>query len=1005
MTSALGRLVTAVLDELAGRFTQHSRILRLSTAAGDEALLAESLRGEEEIDRGFRFQVAALSLDAAIPLKSLIGQPVLLELLTAAGSQQPRPFHGHVTAAELIGANGGFARYQLTVEPWTAYLAMGRDSRIFQDKTVFDILDMVFQAYGGKGRLVPAWRYDIQDRSNYARRSITTQYQESDLAFAQRLMQEEGLFTFFEHEGDTASPGLGRHTLVIADHNGAFVTNAQPDVRYTQPGAVMQEDSLDRWRTEFRLRTNAVELASWDYRSRSMREVSSAGLGQEQLSSRDVPGAYAYPTREQGQRIADKLLQAHEVRKEVHVGAGTVRTFAAGTTFTLHDHSRYDDGGGDANFAIVRVCHLAHNNLSADTGNALMQLLGSCPVKDANHADLSSSLHTVGRRTGERPVYRNRIDAIRNSIPYRPSAADEHGRLRYKRPQVRGQQTAIVVGPPGAVIHTDRDHRIKVQFHWQRGDASHSRLEHPSPEGHTGAPADDRTGTWVRVATPLAPVAGVNWGSHALPRVGQEVLVDFFEGDIDRPVVIGAVYNGRGQGDAQHNRVMQGGGAATGNAPTWFPGEDGGHAHAAVLSGIKSQSMQASQAGIGGFSQMVFDDTSGQARIALQHHAAPHRGTAELNMGHLRHQTDNQHLQPVGFGAELKTEHGAALRAGGGMLLTTDRSLASAAHLDSRPAAGSIEQTAQMLASLARTAQKHNARLPAEAEPDKLPAVSDMLRSAGIMEIGDGTYRAPQLQLSTPSGIAAVTPANAVLAAGSSSVIAAGQDINFASGGGSIYSVKNGISLFSYGKATNPDKPSKETGIRLHAASGKVSTQSQSGDTRVTADKLVTVASVAKSVTVGARKHVLLTAQGAYLKIEGGNIELHGPGKIEFKATMKELAEPQSVSFAAPEMPFSEIKPNRMVFERRYHDDEPLAGAQFEALFSDGSRRKGTLDGEGRATLDDVPPGTAEVSFGPMPGAYQRKDLTPTPDHKPSPNARDIDALIDKYAPAPTGEA
>jgi type VI secretion system secreted protein VgrG len=120
---------------------------------------------------------------------------------------------------------------------------------------------------------------------------------------------------------------------------------------------------------------------------------------------------------------------------------------------------------------------------------------------------------------------------------------------------------------------------------------------------------------------------------------------------------------------------------------------------------------------------------------------------------------------------------------------------------------------------------------------------------------------------------------------------------------------------------------------------------------------------------------------------------------------MKELAGPQSTSFSAPEIPFSAIKPGRMVIERLYHDDEPLVGAKFEALFADGSKRSGTLDGAGRATLDDVPPGTAEVAFGPMPGAYQRKDLTPTPNLKPAPNAGDIDALIDKYSPEPTGEA
>jgi type VI secretion system VgrG family protein len=1004
MAGSVGALVTAVLDELAGRFTQHRRILRLSTVAGNDALLAESLRGEEDLSQGFRFHLAALSLDAAIPLKSLMGQPVLVELLTAAGPEQARPFHGVVTSAALTGANGGFARYQLTIEPWTAFLAMGRDSRIFQGKTVFDILDTVFQAYDAKGRLAPAWRYDIRDRSHYPRRSITTQYQESDLAFAQRLMHEEGLFCFFEHRGDPSSSGLGSHTLVIADHNGAFVPNAQADVRYTQPGAVMHEDSIDRWRTEFRMPTNAVELASWDYRSRRMREVSSSAPEREQLSSRDVPGAYAYPTREQGQRIAENQLQAHQARKEVHVGAGTVRTFAAGTTFTLHGHSQYD-GGDDAGFTIIRVCHLAHNNLSADTAEALAQLLGQCKLKEANDADLATSLHRAGRGAGERPVYRNRIDAIRSSTPWRPSRTDGHGRLLHPRPQVAGQQTAIVVGPPGAVIHTDRDHRIKVQFHWQRGVVSHSRLEHPSPDGHTGAPADDQAGTWVRVAAPLAPVAGANWGSHALPRVGQEVLVDFFEGDIDRPVVIGAVYNGRGQGDAQYNQVAHGGGAATGNAPMWFPGEDGGHAHAAVLSGIKSQSLHASQAGTGAFSQLVFDDSPGQARLALQHHASAHRGTAELNLGHLRHQADNRRLEPVGLGAEIKTEHSAALRAGSGMLLTADRLAAGGAHLDSQPAASQIEQAAQMLAGLAGTAQKHNARLPAEAEADKLPALADMQRSGEIVEAAADGYSAPHMQLSAPSGIAAVTPADAVFGAGASTVLCAGQDINFASHGGGFHSARNGISLFSYGKATNANKPGKETGIRLHAASGKVSSQSQSGPSRLTADKTITFASVTKTVRVAARQHVLLTAQGACLKLEGGNIELHGPGKIEFKATMKELAGPQSTSFAAPELPFSEIKPDRMVIERLYHDDEPLVGAKFEALFADGSKRSGTLDGAGRATLDDVPPGTAEVSFGPMPGAYQRKDLTPTPNHKPAPKAGDIDALIDKYAPEPTGEA
>jgi uncharacterized protein (DUF2345 family) len=535
-------------------------------------------------------------------------------------------------------------------------------------------------------------------------------------------------------------------------------------------------------------------------------------------------------------------------------------------------------------------------------------------------------------------VYRNRIDAMRGSVAYRPDGAVLH-----PRPVVRGQQTAIVVGPPGAVIHTDRDHRIKVQFHWQRGGASHSRLDHPSPDGHSGAPADDRAGTWVRVATPLAPIAGANWGSHALPRVGQEVLVDFLEGNIDRPVVIGAVYNGAGQPDAQHNRMAYGGGAATGNAPMWFPGAAPGHAHPATLSGIKSQGMRTSQSGAGAYSQLVFDDTPGEARIALQRHADAHRGTAELNLGHVRHQTDNRRLAVAGLGAELKTEHGVAVRAGAGMLLSADRAGSGHMHLDSTAAARQIDDAARLQVTLAGTAQKQNARLPSEPDPDKLPAIESMRASAEVVQ----AYTEPHLQLSAPAGIAATTPADAVFSAGTTTSLSAGQALNFAAQGNWHHAVRAGISLFTYGKAGSADKPGQDAGIRLHAASGKVSSQSQSGATRITADKLVTVASITKTVSVAAREHVLLTAQGAYLRIQGGNIEVHGPGKIEFKAGMKELAGPANASFAGPELPAA-----KSLFDEQFvlvdkHTGEPMGFVPYRIEGPDGFVVHGVTDEHG----------------------------------------------------------
>lgn len=896
--------VSALFASLS-RYTHDTRLIRLTTPLGEQ-LLAECVRGEEGINAAYTFRIDVLCEDAHLPLKSLLGQPALLQLMTATGRAALRPFHGHITAAQISGANGGLARYHLVLQPWSAFLGLGRDSRVFQDMTVFAILDAVFAGYQGRGKLMPAWRYEIADRRIYPQRSLTTQYQESDLAFAERLMHEEGLFYYFEHEGNADQPSLGSHTMVVADHNGAFRPNTQASVAFTKPGAVMRADSIDRWRTESRLRTDAVEMGSWDYRAVYRRQVSAAGVGGDaSLVSRDAPGAYAWADREHGQRIVTRQIEALEATHQGHVGAGTVRSFAPGTIFALHGHPRFDEARSEdgRSFTITRVAHLMHNNLSAEVRGSVQSLLGSGAV--ARALDAEPGMCAVGDEIADRPLYRNRFDALPANVPYRGSGIDAHGQLLHPRPTVRGQQTAIVVGPAGAVVHTDRDHRIKVQFHWQRGLASHSRMVHPSPDGHTGAPGNDLAGTWMRVAT---PVAGANWGSTMVPRVGQEVLVDFMDGDIDRPVVIGALYNGRGQADAQHNSMAYGAGAVTGNAPAWFPGEGGAHAHAAVLSGIKSQAMRDSQGGNGAYNQLVFDDSAEQSRIVLQRHGKAHDGSAELNLGHLRHQSDNGRLGAVGFGAELKSAHGAALRAGQGLLLSCDGRSGSG-QLDAREAIGQIEASQQMALGLATQAQKHNAKMKNEPEADGLAVFKEMGRSVevlGSMENGGSgeaggpgkvtAFGEPLIQLSAPAGIVAGTPGNVTVTADDTTSMSAGQDINFAAQGSTGIAVNRGISLFSYGKAANSKKPNQEAGLKLHAASGKLSSQSQSGVTSVVADKLVTVASVGKSVAVAAqKKHVLLTAQGAYIKLEGGNIEVHAPGKVDFKASKKELAGPQNV--------------------------------------------------------------------------------------------------------------
>ena len=913
--------LASVAQAIVSGYTQQDRLLRLSTPLGPEVLLAERVQidesiapsGESALDAcGFCLQLTALSADTHIQLKKLIGQPVLLELLTQASRSELRPFHGHVTEAALLGADGGLARYRLVVRPWLAFLDWRRDSRVFQHRSVIEIVEEVFNTYQGQGRLTPAWRWDLADPEAYPQRSLCIQYQESDLAFVQRLLREEGLFCWFEHQGDARSDPYGSHTLVIADHNGACPPNAQAQVRYTQPGATLKEDSLRTWGARRRVHTASVAIASWDYRGVHLRPVNAQSVVTHPLPSAgctDVPGLYAYEDSRQGERLARRQQEALDAAAQLHSGAGTVRSFAPGTTFTLRDHPLHN-GSEQDRYTLLKLKHRARNNLSADHQAHITALLGHSP------------LATATANASDEPLYTVELTALQADVPLRAAALDDthaptagpQATVRHARPTIHGTQTAIVVGLSHPV-HTDRDHRIKVQFHWQRGGNASHRLAHPTTDN---APASDGSGTWVRVAT---PVAGANWGANFVPRLGQEVLIAYLDGDIDRPVCIGSVYNGTGQPDAQGNQVAGGAATATGNAPAWFPGTQAsgkhqGHQHPAVMAGFKTQELQASQHGAGGYNQLVFDDSPTQGRIQL----ATTTKRSQLNLGHAIHQQDNRRLHDRGHGAELQTEAQGALRAGAGLLLSAHNraagSTGSTHQLDTGEAEQQLQQAAELTTTLIDTAQKHKAQLKDEPAPKELPTpkaqqalkeqteATDQRGHAGTgdpnqVDGGAGSVKAwlkPNLLVSAPAGIGVFTPAHAVWSAGSTLSLVAGQDLTTNAQRHKSLVVANGISWFTYGKASNASKPNQETGIKLHAGTGNVAVHAHKDAIKLTADKSIDATSTHDSIQMGAPNHVLLTAGGSALRLEGGNITLTTPGAARFKASMKELTGPQSAS-------------------------------------------------------------------------------------------------------------
>ncbi|MFG6447109.1 type VI secretion system Vgr family protein [Roseateles sp. BYS180W] len=854
--------MTAALDILHAAFTggmeQGTRLLRVHTPLGPDTLLAELLELHEAVvpapdlrpQAGFHATLYALSTNAHFSLKSLLGQAVLVELGLADGSR--RVWHAHVAEAALVGADGGLARYRLALRPWLALLALQQQSRVFLDLSVPQILDEVFAAYAGQGRLVPQWRWALQDAAVYPARSLCIQYQESDLDFVLRLMREEGLVCWWEHQGQPLDGQFGQHTLVIGDHNGAFTQDLGP-VRYTQAGAGLTQDSLTRWRRRAAVAPARVDLASADYRARSLRPVSQATqqAALPELAVVDVPGQYAYPDPAQGQRLALRQVQALEAWAEQVQAQGTLRQAAAGAVLTLTEHPVHDGRNAQRDrFVILAAQHRARSNFSADT-QALLQRLGPLPAEDASTGLAADTQYQV------------QLQLQRHTLAVRPQQLDARGVLDVRmrlRPRIHGVQTAHVVGT-GGPVHSDRDQRVRLRFVWQRDDAA-------TP--------------WVRVAQSLA---GANWGSAFTPRVGQEVLVGFVGADIDRPVVLGALYNGRGQADAAGNTVC--GAAGLGSAPAWFTG----NGHAAALSGIKTQELTTSAQGQGGANQLVLDDSEDANRIELSSSTLDTR----LQLGQLRQQQDNQRLRERGHGLELSTQGWGALRAASGLLLTAQLGAARSAQMQAQDAAQQLQQAQNLLITLARSAQQHKAGLPGEPAPEKLGAAQALQASADSISSsnqGGGSVAAwtrPELVLSAAQGVGQHCVRNQIWSAGAQMVLTAQQDVNLLAQGNLSVAARAGLVLYSYGKATNADKPNQETGLKLHAASGSVNVQAQSGALKVAADKALDVASTQALVRVAAPERLLLAAAGAAIEIKGGNITLKAPGQVNFKAGMKEL--------------------------------------------------------------------------------------------------------------------
>ena len=542
--------------------TQAARRFRVTTALGPDAVLLTAFQGTEALSQLFRFDLSLVAPVAApADFAKVLGQPACIELDLPNG--EVRHFHGIISRFSQGQRDDTFTHYRAELVPAAWLLTRRERSRIFQHLTAKEILTAVFAGLD----------VDFDLRERQAVRDYCTQYRESDFAFASRIMEEEGIFYYFTHDE-------GGHKLLLRDHKqGHPAVPVQAELKFEQMQGGQgqrQEFLVTDWEKVQELRTGKLTL--WDHHFELPHQPLDAegtiqGTVQVGTVSHDLQAGnvtqlerYSYPggyadwfdgvdrgggdqtselskVFEQNKRVMALRLQEEAARAVRVSGGGVCGNMTAGHKFTLTDH--FD---ADGEYVLTGVSH-------------------------------SGSASGDFRSGGVEYRYQNRFTCLPADLPYRPPLATP-------KPTVKGTQTAVVVGPPGEEIFTDKYGRVKVQFHWDR-------------EGQRDADSS----CWIRVSTIWA---GKGWGVIHIPRIGHEVIVDFLEGDPDRPIVLGSVYN------ADHM------------PPGSLPQEG-------MVSGLQSRSTP--KGGGSNFNGMRANDTKGKESLAVQ---------AEYDMSTLVKHNDTQ---------------------------------------------------------------------------------------------------------------------------------------------------------------------------------------------------------------------------------------------------------------------------------------------------------------------------------------------------------------------------
>ncbi|HAV3579286.1 type VI secretion system Vgr family protein [Acinetobacter baumannii] len=902
-----------VLDSLGISPQKRAIHVQFTSPILNAQVFLQRIDGVHALNDGLKAELLCLSTNATIQLKSFIGVQAAVDIVTERG--ELTRVTGIITHAQQGQSDGSLTLYKLTLEDPTALWKYRRNSRVFMNKSVVEIWEILFKEWQTKNPLFAAsLSLDLSGLTQtYDVRPFVMQHNESDWNFLTRLLRSENISWLIDeaqHIVPSTDTSIQAQKLRLIDANSQYQPLDRKTIRYHRSSAVEQYDSMTRLTAERSLQPNVMHIQRWQAEILDQEEgigsiqskhqhsehYDNATLGLEQAWNYspawigDLKGedGVTKSGNQQVERLNQNLNNYYEAQSKRFIAQTTVRDAYVGYYFELNEHPEIDQHeSSDKSFLIVSKNFFNQNNLPKDLNDQINGLLAQSnwAIQNPENSD-------------ERQA--NQLILQRRHIPTTPAY----------NPQIHSPvthpQRAKVVGPEGEEIYVDEWGRIKVRFLFTRSD-DHSH------DGGAGTNNNDTDSAWIDVLTPWA---GEGYGARFLPRIGEIVVIDFFNGDIDRPFVMGRIH------EAQRH-------------PTKFDNK-GKLPDTKKLSGIRSKEVSG-----GGFGQLRFDDTPGQISTQLQ----SSHGASQLNLGKLSHPKDKAESEDRGEGFELRTDQWGALRAGQGLLVSTHKQdNAKGDHLDAEVAKKQLEGS--------QTNSKALSDIAKNQKTDEIESIEQLKDFASQIQQQIAKFEKALLLLSSPDGIALSSSEDIHISADAQINQIAGDSINISTQKNVIAHAQNRLSLFA-----------AQSGLKAVAAQGKVEIQAQSDALDVLANKGITISSTEDCIEISSPKEIVITGASSQITLNGSGIFPKTGGKFQVNAGQHVFQGGASASVQSSLPPPPKRGQGVLELFHEYAHGEFVKQGGYTVTDSLGKQFKGQLDDKGFVRVSGLATGSAKIVF------------------------------------------